>query len=79
MGVDGPSLSAGIDAIVCLWHSVEDSEQPVYRVKTNTYVVRTVEGNFAKFQPESYTGPAGESFYMDFTYLYGNSSGIFAR
>ncbi|MDR1248817.1 MAG: hypothetical protein LBK63_05885 [Treponema sp.] len=78
-GIAGLSPSTEIDAIGGLWHSADNSEPPVYRANENTYVVRTVEGNFAKFQPESYTGPAGEGFYMTFTYLYGNSSGTFAR
>jgi hypothetical protein len=77
--IDGLSLSADIDAIGCLWYGADGSEPPVYRANKNTYVVKTVEGNFAKFQPESYTGPAGEGFYMTFTYLYGDSSGTFTK
>jgi hypothetical protein len=76
-GVDNQNLSAGINAIGCLWYGADGSG--VCRVNRNTYVVRTVEGNFAKFQPETCTGPAGEGFYMTFTYLYGDSSGTFAR
>lgn len=72
-GIDGLSPSTEVDAIGSLWYGADGS------VNKNTYVVKTVEGNFAKFQPESYTGPAGESFYMTFTYLYGNSSGTFPR
>jgi hypothetical protein len=78
-GIEGLSPSTGVDAIGCRWYGAGGSEPPVYGVNKNTYVVRTVEGNFAKFQPESYTGPAGESFYMTFTYLYGNSSGTFSK
>jgi hypothetical protein len=78
-GIDGLSPSTEVDAIGCLWYGDDSSDPPVYRVNKNTYVVRTVEGTFAKFQPESYTGPAGEGFYMDFTYLYGDSSGTFTK
>jgi hypothetical protein len=79
LGIDGLSPSTEVDAIGCRWYAIDDSEPPVYRVNQNTYVVKTVERNFAKFQPETYTGPAGESFYMAFTYLYWNSSGTFPK
>jgi hypothetical protein len=75
LDIDGLSPSTAVDAIGCRWYG--GSETPV--VNQNTYVVRTVEENFAKFQPESYTGPAGEGFCMAFTYLYGDSSGTFSK
>ncbi|MDR2398079.1 MAG: HmuY family protein [Spirochaetaceae bacterium] len=77
--VDASLLSAELDAIGCTWYSAEGSPSPVYQVQPNAYVVRTVEGNFAKFMSESYTGPGGEGFYMAFSYFYGDASGTFSR
>ncbi|MDR3303740.1 MAG: HmuY family protein [Treponema sp.] len=43
---------------------------PTYRVDPKTFVIKTVEGNYAKFQPLTFAGPNSESFYMKFEYLY---------
>jgi hypothetical protein len=65
-------LSGEIDAIGYGWYSMP--EMGVYSVAENTYVIKTVEGNFALFQPESFYGPtAGANFVMDFSYYYSES------
>jgi hypothetical protein len=38
-------------------------------VPTNTYVIKTVEGKFAKFQPKTFAKD-GKSFVMEFDYAY---------
>jgi hypothetical protein len=48
---------------------------PTFTAATNTYVVKTAESTtdapvYAKFQPTTFYGPSGQSFYMSFQYLY---------
>jgi uncharacterized repeat protein (TIGR02543 family) len=65
-------LSAEIDAIGYSWYSMAGMP-PTFSVAKNTYIIKTVEGKFAKFQPETFYGPKNESFYMDFAYEYDGS------
>jgi hypothetical protein len=79
LSASGVSLSGAVDAIGYSWYSMAGMP-PVFSVPANTFVVKTVEGNFAKFQPASFYGPNNESFYMTFRYLYsGSSSGAFSK
>jgi hypothetical protein len=63
------SLSNKVDAIGKSWYTTEGTP-PVFSVPVNTFVVKTAEGRYAKFQPESFYGPDNEQFYMTFRYLY---------
>jgi hypothetical protein len=67
-------LSGEIDAIGYSWYSMAGMP-PTFSVAGNTYIIKTVESKFAKFQPESFYGPNNESFVMDFSYEY-DGSGI---
>ena len=61
-------LSGEIDAIGYGWYSYTGMP-PVYSAAGNTYVIKTVEENFALFQPESFAKD-GKNFIMDFSYSY---------
>jgi hypothetical protein len=67
MSDDG--LSGEIDAIGYGWHSTGAGMLPTYSVPDNTYVIKTAEGDFAKFQPKTFAKD-GRSFVMDFVYSY---------
>ncbi|MDR0721397.1 MAG: HmuY family protein, partial [Treponema sp.] len=62
-------LSGEIDAIGYGWYAMAGMP-PTFSVAGNTYIVKTVEGKFAKFQPESFYGSNNESFVMIFSYYY---------
>jgi hypothetical protein len=62
-------LSDEIDAIGYSWYGMAGMP-PTFSVAENTYVIKTVEGKIALFQPESFYGPNRESFVMDFSYSY---------
>ena len=68
MSDDG--LSGDIDAIGYGWYTTAGMP-PVYSVAENTYIIKTAEGNFAKFQPETFAKD-GKNFIMDFSYYYQN-------
>ncbi|MDR3304270.1 MAG: HmuY family protein [Treponema sp.] len=63
------AFSGEIDAINYSWYGMAGMP-PTFSVAKNTYVVKTVEETYAKFQPTTFYGPSGESFYMSFQYLY---------
>jgi hypothetical protein len=65
-------LNGEIDAIGYGWYSMAGMP-PTFSVAKNTYVIKTVEGKYAKFQPETFYGPNSESFVMDFSYAYDGS------
>jgi hypothetical protein len=67
LGDDG--LRGEIDAIGYGWYSVGSGMPPTYSVANNTYIIKTVEGGFAKFQPITFAKD-GKSFVMDFYYEY---------
>ncbi|MDR1899147.1 MAG: hypothetical protein LBQ55_03975 [Treponema sp.] len=74
----GLTFSDEVDAIGYGWYTMVGMGS--YTVNTTTYVIRTAEGNYAKFQPGSFYGPGGESYYMTFRYLYsGAASGQFSK
>jgi uncharacterized membrane protein YgdD (TMEM256/DUF423 family) len=60
-------LSGAIDAIGYSWYKMAGMP-PVFSPVGNSYVIKTVEGKFAKFQPETFYGPNNEGFCMDFSY-----------
>jgi hypothetical protein len=62
-------LSGAIDAIGYSWYKMAGMP-PVFSPVGNSYVIKTVEGKFAKFQPETFYGPKSEGFVMDFSYSY---------
>ncbi|MHB9292042.1 hypothetical protein Holit_01130 [Hollandina sp. SP2] len=62
-------LREEIDAIGYGWYSMAGMP-PSFSVTGNTYIIKTVEEKFAKFQPESFYGSSNESFVMDFSYYY---------
>ena len=78
LNIDGLTASTAIDAIGYGWYSMAGMP-PTFSVATNTYVVKTVEGNYVKFQPGSFYGPSNESFYMSFRYYAGDNSGTFDK
>jgi hypothetical protein len=61
-------LSGLADAIGWQWYQTDN--RGAYWVDPVTYVVKTAEGNYAKFQPATFKGPGGENFHMDFRYYY---------
>jgi hypothetical protein len=63
-------VRSAVDSIGYSWYSMGSGMPPTFSVAENTYIIKTVEGNYAKFQPESFYGPKNESFYMDFSYSY---------
>ena len=63
------ALSGQVDAIGRSWYTTEGAP-PVFSVPVNTFVVKTAEGQYAKFQPESFYGPDNEPFSMTFRYFY---------
>jgi hypothetical protein len=67
---DGLTFSDAVDAIGYGWYNTSSDMPPTYSVPTNTFVVKTAEGKYAKFQPGTFSGPNNESFYMSFRYLY---------
>jgi hypothetical protein len=68
--LSGDGLSGEIDAIGYDWYDTDMSIMPPgYSVPNNTYVIKTVEGVFAKFQPKTFA-KEGKSFVMDFSYEY---------
>ena len=69
LNTEGLTASGAIDAIGYGWYSMAGMP-PNFSVNTNTYVVKTAEGHYAKFQPGSFYGPNNESFYMEFRYYY---------
>jgi hypothetical protein len=62
-------LSGEIDAIGYGWYNMAGMP-PTFSVAGNTYIIKTVEGQLVKFQPETFAGPKSESFVMDFSYDY---------
>jgi hypothetical protein len=62
-------LSGAIDAIGYSWYKMAGMP-PVFSPVGNSYVIKTVEGRFVKFQPETFYGPKNEGFVMDFSYSY---------
>jgi hypothetical protein len=75
----GLAFSDEVDAIGYSWYTMAGMP-PTFSVPVNTFVVKTVEGNYAKFQPATFYGPNNESFYMTFRYLYsGSADGLFSK
>jgi hypothetical protein len=70
-------LISEIDVIGHSWYtaSLISGGGANYAVNTNTYIVKTVEGKYAKFQPGSFYGPTNESFSMRFRYYYFDGDG----
>ena len=66
----GPlSYSTDLLAIGNGWYEF-DRDTRTFSVEKKTYVVKTTGGNYAKFQPATFDGPNGESFWCVFEYLY---------
>ena len=66
---NGVTFSGDVDAIGYGWYNMAGMP-PTFSVAGNTYIIKTVEEKFAKFQPESFYGSKNESFVMDFSYFY---------
>jgi hypothetical protein len=68
-------MRAAVDSIGYLWYSMAGMP-PTFSVGQNTYIIKTQEGGFAKFQPQSFTGTTdhgednGKNFVMNFVYYY---------
>lgn len=52
------------------WTEGVPMQFPLVVIPEQTYVVQTVEGNYAKFQMMTYNGPNNESFYSVFKFYY---------
>ena len=72
--VSGVTFSGSVDAIGKDWYSYTGMP-PTYSQEVETWVVRTAEGNYAKFQISSWYGPSDEKFYCDFVYMYNDAGG----
>jgi hypothetical protein len=71
-------FSPEIDAIGYGWYQTDN--RGAYWIDPVTFVVKTAEGRYAKFQPATFSGPNGESFHMDFRYYYAaDDTGVFDR
>jgi hypothetical protein len=70
------ALSGRIDAIGRSWHNTEGAP-PVFSIPVNTFVVRTAEGRYAKFQPLSFDGTDDGQRFLSFRYLYSGDSDFF--
>jgi hypothetical protein len=68
LSVDQGQLSSLVDAIGWQWYKTDNRGK--YWVDPLTCVVKTAEGNYAKFQPATFQGSGGENFHMDFRYYY---------
>lgn len=66
----GVGFLKAVDAIGYGWYSMAGMP-PAFSVAENTYIIKTAEGNFAKFQPETFAKD-GKNFIMDFSYYYQN-------
>jgi hypothetical protein len=82
------SFSDDIDAIGFSWYWTDNrgnyaTENPDTKKPVATFVVKTAEGNYAKFQPGSFYGPNGKNgpeFHMVFRYYYvANATGGFDK
>jgi hypothetical protein len=69
-GTTTVKMRSCVDAIGYQWYSMEGMPPTFSHVEDTTYVVKTAEGNFAKFQPLTFYGPNNESFVMRFKYKY---------
>ena len=67
--IDGLSFTGNILGIGNNWYEF-DHDTKTYSVAQVTYVITTTEGNYAKFQIVTFSGPGGESFWSIFEYLY---------
>jgi hypothetical protein len=63
-------LRIAVDTIGYGWYSMGTGMPSPFSVAGNTYIIKTAEDKFAKFQPESFYGDNGKSFGMDFSYYY---------
>ncbi|MDR3122510.1 MAG: HmuY family protein [Treponema sp.] len=78
VSTEGLKRSAEVDAIGWQWYTSDN--RGGYTVNIVTYVVKTAEGNYAKFQPGTFSGLNKENFNMKFRYYYvENDTGIFDR
>ncbi|MDR1909258.1 MAG: HmuY family protein [Spirochaetaceae bacterium] len=76
---EGLNFSDDVDAIGYGWYEMAGMP-PTFTVADKTFVVKTAEEHYAKFQPGTFYGPASESFYMTFRYFYsGNDTGVFDK
>ncbi|MDC7218677.1 MAG: HmuY family protein [Spirochaetales bacterium] len=66
---DSLTYDSTITAIGSDWYTFDHTTY-TYSVDTVTYVVKTTEENYAKFQPGTFYGSDGEKFYVTFRYLY---------
>jgi hypothetical protein len=62
--LNNTNLSEEIDIIGYKWHNPDDES-----ILTNTYVIKTTDGGFAKFQPKTFAKD-NKKFVMDFDYSY---------
>jgi hypothetical protein len=63
------SFSDDILAVGHSWYTFDHSTR-TYSVNQNTYVFKTTEGNYAKMQIATFTGPNDEGFWSEFDWLY---------
>ena len=64
------TFSPKIDALGHGWYKHTHGATPAYSVNTVTYITKTTEGCYAKFQPGTFYGPNEEQFYMRFRYFF---------
>jgi hypothetical protein len=86
LAAEGLAFSAEIDAIGYGWYYTDNRgdywvSKEGYPIRT--FVVKTAEGHYAKFQPASFYGPdmkKGPGFHMEFRYHYvANNKGVFDK
>jgi hypothetical protein len=70
MELSHTGLNGEIDAIGYGWYSMDNGMPPTFSVVGNTYIIKNVEGKFAKVQSEFFYGSNNASFVMDFLYYY---------
>jgi hypothetical protein len=63
-------VRSAVDSIGYSWYSMGAGMPPTFSVAGNTYIIKTVEEKYVKFQPESFYDENNKSFVMDFSYYY---------
>ncbi|MDR1908770.1 MAG: HmuY family protein [Spirochaetaceae bacterium] len=77
-GTTGLTPYTLVDAIGYSWYGTDNRGNYWVDNPPVTFVIKTAEEHYAKFQPGSFKGPAEESFHMAFRYYYtGNNTGVF--
>jgi hypothetical protein len=80
LSIEGLTSSDVVDAIGWRWYETDNRGKYWMPDPPNTYVIKTAEGNYAKFLPGTFEGPNKEKFHMAFRYYYmADATGAFDK